>query len=234
MKDQPPELVYWGYIIKVAEIDLDYPILWFGVIYNGSPEAIKGYAEPFHNIGPLNVQTGEGLIPDLAVLTFQDRDGPGCAYGITFLCYPIGLKSYNIVAVRKVYDEIDETFCWVPEVAGSFFLLESYLTQAVEAINPVTTAFLHRDDKILVISYIIYTPNDAITPVAQEFGKKLRQYLLDGSDKPDRLRAYVNYADGNEPLPAVYGWDSWRLEKLKELKAKWDPKNTMRYHVPIE
>ncbi|KAI0401066.1 FAD-binding domain-containing protein [Xylaria palmicola] len=226
MKTQPPELIYWGYIIK--------PILWFGVIYNGSQEAVKRYAKPFYDIGPLNVQTGKGQIHDLAVITYQDLDGPGCAYGMTSLRYPIGLKSHNIAAVRKVYNEIDETFRRVPEVAGSFFLLEGYSTQAVEAIDPDATAFPHRNDKILITSYIMYTPNDAITPLAQEFGKKLRQYLLDGSDVPAHLRAYVNYADGDEPLPAVYGWDDGRLEKLKKLKAKWDPKNTMRYYVPIE
>ncbi|KAI0435515.1 hypothetical protein F4803DRAFT_545350 [Xylaria telfairii] len=152
---------------------------------------------------------------------------------MTSLRYPIGLKSYNVAAVRQVYNEIDETFRRVPEVAGSFFLLEGYSTQAVEAIDPDSTAFPHRDDKILVTSYIMYAPNATIDPIAQEFGKKLRQYLLDGSDDPAHLRAYVNYADGDEPLPAVYGWENWRLEKLRKLKAQWDPKNTMRYYVPI-
>ncbi|KAI0452945.1 hypothetical protein F5B21DRAFT_505852 [Xylaria acuta] len=234
LKDQPPELVYWGYIIKVAEIDPDHPILWFGVIYNGSPEAASEYAQPFHDIGPLSVQTGQGSIHDLAVVTFQDVDGPGCAYGMTSLRYPIGLKSHNVAAVRQVYDEIDETFRRVPEVAGSFFLLEGYSTQAVQAVDPDTTAFPHRDDKILITPYIMYAPNATIDSVAQEFGKKLRQYLLDGSDDPAHLRAYVNYADGDEPLPAVYGWEDWRLEKLRKLKARWDPKNKMRYYVPIE
>ncbi|KAI0414784.1 hypothetical protein F5X98DRAFT_236985 [Xylaria grammica] len=234
LKDQPPELVYWGYIIKVAAIDPDHPILWFGVIYNGSPDVLSEYAKPFHGIGPLNVQTGQGSLHDLAVVTFQDVDGPGCAYGMTSLRYPIGLTSYNVAAVRQVYDEIDNTFRRVPEVAGSFFLLEGYSTQAVQAVDPETTAFPHRDDKILITSYIMYTPNAAIDPIAREFGKKLQQYLLDGSDDPAHLRAYVNYANGDELLPAVYGWEDWRLEKLRKLKVQWDPKNRMRYYVPIE
>ncbi|KAJ2979491.1 hypothetical protein NUW58_g7186 [Xylaria curta] len=234
LENQPPELVYWGYIIKVAEIDPNHPILWFGVIYNGNPEAVREYARPFHDIGPLSVQTGQGTMHDLAVVTFQDADGPGCAYGLTSLRYPIGLKSYNVAAVRQVYDEIDKTFRQVPEVAGSFFVLEGYSTQAVQAVDADTTAFPHRDDKILVTSYINYAPNPSIDPLAQEFGKKLRKYLLDGSDDPAHLHAYVNYADGDEPLPAVYSWEDWRLEKLRRLKAQWDPKNKMRFYVPIE
>ncbi|KAL2016663.1 hypothetical protein VTK56DRAFT_3207 [Thermocarpiscus australiensis] len=233
LKDQPPQLVYWGYVIKVAEIDPDHPIVWFGVIYNGSPEKVAGYAKPFHDIGPLSVQIGQGQMHDLAVATFQDVDGPGCAYGMTSLRYLIGLKSHNVAAVRKAYDEIDETFAKVPEVAGSFFLLDGYSTQAVQAVDPDTTAFPHRDDKILITSFIMYKPNTTIDPIAADFGKELRQCLLDGSDDLAHLHAYVNYADGDEPLPAVYGWEEWRLEKLRKLKAQWDPENKMRYYVPF-
>lgn len=153
---------------------------------------------------------------------------------MTSLRYPVGLKSYNVSAVRQVYNEIDETFSKVPEVAGSFFLLEGYSTQAVKAVDPESTAFPHRDDNILVTSYVMYQPNSTTDPIAQEFGKKLRKYLLDGSEDPAHLRAYVNYADGDESLPAIYGWERWRLEKLRKLKAQWDPKNKMRYYVPIE
>jgi len=152
---------------------------------------------------------------------------------MTSLRYPIGLNSYNLTAIRQVYNEIDETFRKVPEISGSFFLLEGYSTQAVKAVNTVTTAFPHRDDNILVTPYVMYAPNSAIDPIAQEFGKKLRKYLLDGSEDPTHLRAYVNYADGEESLEEVYGWEGWRLEKLRKLKAKWDPKNKMRYYVPI-
>ncbi|CAG8958962.1 hypothetical protein HYFRA_00012959 [Hymenoscyphus fraxineus] len=234
LRDQPPELVHWGYIIKVAEIDPDHPVLWFGIIFNGPPEKAHEYAKPYHDIGPLSVQIGQGTLHDLAVLTFQDRNGPGCAYGLTSRRYPIGLQSYNVTAVREVYNEIDSTFNKVPEVAGSFFLLEGYSTQAVKAIDPDSTAFPHRDDNILVTSYIQYKPNSTIDPLAQEFGEKLRKYLLNGSEDPEHLRAYVNYADGTESLHEVYGWESWRLEKLKKLKAQWDPQNKMRYYVPIE
>ncbi|KAI0165178.1 hypothetical protein GGR52DRAFT_97996 [Hypoxylon sp. FL1284] len=232
-KDQPPEFIHWGYIIKVADLDPDHPILWFAVIYDGLTETAREYAKPFHDIDTIMIQSGEATTHELAALTFQDADGPGCAYGLTSLRYPIGLKSYNVGAVREVYNEIDETFRNVPELAGSFFLLEGYSTQAVQAVDPDSTAFPHRGDEILVTSYIQYKPNATIDPVAQEFGEKLRQYLLDGSDEPTRLRAYVNYANGDESLQAVYGWEDWRLEKLRKLKFQWDPKNTMRYYVPI-
>ncbi|KAI1459380.1 hypothetical protein F4805DRAFT_473318 [Annulohypoxylon moriforme] len=234
LKDQPPEVTHWGYIIKVAEIDPEHPIIWFAIIYDGPTETAREYAKPLHGIESIMVQSGEATMHELAAVTFQDADGPGCAYGLTSLRYPIGLKSYNTAAVRKVYNDIDETFRNVPELAGSFFLLEGYSTQGVQAINPDTTAFPHRSDEILVTSYIQYKPNTTIDPIAQAFGERLRQYLLEGSDDPAHLRAYVNYANGDESLKAIYGWEDWRLEKLRRLKSLWDPQNKMRYYVPIE
>ncbi|KAI0525614.1 hypothetical protein F5B22DRAFT_590734 [Xylaria bambusicola] len=233
IKDQPAEAIHWGYIVKVDEIDANHPILWFGVIYDGPTETAREYAKPFHGLEPLMVQAGEGTLHDLAVITFQDKNGAGCAYGLTSLRYPIGLKSFDVPAMRKVYDHIDETFRNTPEVAGSFFLLEGYSTQAVEAVDAGSTAYPHRDDKILVTSYVQYQPNSTIDPIAEKFGQTLRNILLEASDDPVHLRAYVNYANGDEPLEAVYGWEKWRLEKLRQLKKQWDPNNKMKYYVPF-
>ncbi|KAI1124475.1 hypothetical protein F5Y10DRAFT_249357 [Nemania abortiva] len=233
LKDQPAEATHWGYFVKAADIDPDHPILWFGIIYDGPTETAREYAKPLHDIGPKMVQAGEGTLHDLAAITFQDEDGAGCAYGLTSLRYPIGLKEYNVASVRKVYDHIDETFRKVPEVAGSFFLIEGYSTQGVQAVDPASTAFPHRDDKILVTSYVQYKPNSTIDPIAQEFGKTLQNILLEGSCDPEHLRAYVNYANGDEPIEAVYGWEGWRLKKLRLLKHQWDPANKMKYYVPF-
>ncbi|KAI0100095.1 hypothetical protein GGR51DRAFT_564506 [Nemania sp. FL0031] len=233
IKTQPAEAIFWGYFVKVPPLDPENPLVWFAVIYDGPKEKAEAYAEDFYKIEHKNVDVGEASMHDLAKLTFQDEDGPGCQYGKTSLRYPIGLKEYNVAAVRKVYDHIDETFRNVPELAGSFFLIEGYSTQAVEAVDSKSTAFPHRDEKILVTSYVQYAPNPDTDPIAQEFGKKLQDILLEGSDDPQHLRAYVNYANGDESLQAVYGWEEWRLKKLLEIKDKWDPENKMKYYVPL-
>lgn len=172
-------------------------------------------------------------MPDLAALSFMSEDSLGCAKGYTGLRYPIGLKSYNVPALRKVFNEIAATSRRTPELAGSFFLLEGYSTQGVKPIDERTSAFPHRDDNILVTSYIMYKPNASLDALAQEHGERLRGYLLEASEEPERLRAYVNYAHGEEKLEAVYGWEEWRLERLRKLKKEWDPENRMRFYNPI-
>lgn len=46
-------------------------------------------------------------------------------------------------------------------------------------------------------------------------------------------RSYVNYAQGNETLQAMYGHESWRLERLGTLKRKYDPKGQFSFFAPI-
>lgn len=54
--------------------------------------------------------------------------------------------------------------------------------------------------------------------------------------QPDRLpRTYVNYAIGHdyETLDSIYGYEPWRLDRLRSLKAIYDPQNRFRFFVPI-
>lgn len=47
------------------------------------------------------------------------------------------------------------------------------------------------------------------------------------------LSAYVNYAHGDEPLEAVYGYEPWRLARLRKLKKRYDPDFKFRFYNPI-
>jgi hypothetical protein len=47
------------------------------------------------------------------------------------------------------------------------------------------------------------------------------------------LNTYVNYAFGDESQQAMYGYESWRLEKLKQLKRQYDPRGKFNHLAPI-
>ncbi|KAI0397925.1 FAD-binding domain-containing protein [Xylariaceae sp. FL0594] len=256
-KTQPAHAIHWGYFIRVEQIDPGHmswltlalrhvscvppsspeggssPIIWYGIIYDGPESEARAYAQPLHNIDALTMQSGTATTHELAALTFQDVDGPGCAYGLTSLRYPIGLQTFCVSALSQVYDHIDASFRATPEIAGSFFLLERYPVQAVQAVDEKTTAFPHRGDNILLTSYVQYKPDPRVDALADAYGRELQRILLAASGDPDRLRAYVNYAHGDEDLRAVYGWEGWRLSKLRQLKTEWDPENRMGFYVPI-
>jgi len=52
--------------------------------------------------------------------------------------------------------------------------------------------------------------------------------------KPNLLSRYVNYATGDEPLEELYGYDKERLNRLRELKMKWDPEKRFSHYHPIQ
>lgn len=48
-------------------------------------------------------------------------------------------------------------------------------------------------------------------------------------------KTYVNYVFGHpwETTESVYGYEPWRLNRLRKLKAKYDPQNSFRFFVPV-
>ncbi|TDZ74705.1 FAD-linked oxidoreductase alt4 [Colletotrichum trifolii] len=52
-----------------------------------------------------------------------------------------------------------------------------------------------------------------------------------------RLQQYVNYGNTTstmrDPPEALYGYESWRLDKLRALKKVYDPDNVFRWYQPL-
>ena len=67
---------------------------------------------------------------------------------------------------------------------------------------------------------------------ARQAGSAMRKVLLGGS-RSGKLDAYVNYVSEGETLQEIYGHEEWRVEKLRGLKRKWDPKGRFGYFAPI-
>lgn len=203
------------------------------ILHDGPATELEAYAKPMRDIGPLHTEKGQETMPDLAGKTYMGWNDLGCARGATGLRFPTIFSTYDVATLRKAYDIYDEMMHTYPQLNGSFYLLEGYSTQGVKAVPADSSAFPHRDYDLLFTPYILYSPDPQIDEVAVSYGKKMRRILVEGSDDPERLKAYVNYAFGDEPLESVYGWDEWRLEKLKRVKAEYDPTNVMRWYVPI-
>ena len=43
----------------------------------------------------------------------------------------------------------------------------------------------------------------------------------------------MNYASSNETLEELYGYEPWRLAKLRALKQKYDPHGKFDFYAPI-
>lgn len=196
------------------------------------------------------MQAGEVPYPLLPKLTGNGNGDPPCQRGRVGMLFPVYLKSYDVPALRLVYDAFSEIMQRVPAFNNSLFLLEGYSVQGVQAVPAATTAVPHRSQNLLLyvliplliyqtIAYgansspaILYQPNSSLDTQAEEFGRLARSLLKAGSGSPE-LHSYVNYAHGDESLEEVYGYEPWRLQKLRWLKKKYDPNNKFGFYEPI-
>ena len=44
----------------------------------------------------------------------------------------------------------------------------------------------------------------------------------------------MNYGLGHEESEELYGYETWRLEKLRRLKRKYDPEGKFSFYAPID
>lgn len=110
--------------------------------------------------------------------------------------------------------------------------LEAYSTQGVQSISEDYSAYAGRSANLLLSPFVSYVSDPTLDSHAAEYGRKIRQALLDASEKP--LKAYLNYAHGDESQEAIYGYAPWRLEKLRMLKRQYDPEGKFNYYNPIQ
>ena len=105
-------------------------------------------------------------------------------------------------------------------------------------ISPIPTLF--KLTQILTFSPmscrsydLAYPPSAANDQIAWEYGRQGWGLFIAGDVPGREFTAYVNYAAGDESLEARYGYEPWRLEKLRGLKAKYDPESKFMFYNPI-
>lgn len=112
-------------------------------------------------------------------------------------------------------------------------LLEAYATNGVKLVDASSTAFPLRAGNILAAPTFSYDASNATQDaLATSYGVKVRNAMLAGTG--EKLGAYVNYAIGDESNEAVYGYEKWRLERLRGLKKKYDPQGRFAYFEKIQ
>lgn len=79
---------------------------------------------------------------------------------------------------------------------------------------------------------MVYAPNSTLDPIAIQAGQDIRQILYE-AEGTGEMHAYVNYAHGDESLEEMYGYEKWRLKKLRELKSVHDPEGKFGFYAPI-
>ncbi|KDN59786.1 hypothetical protein CSUB01_10237 [Colletotrichum sublineola] len=226
--------INFGYFQMNTTITDTEPIISWSFAYRGSAKAAREHLKPFNVIGAVYEESGDVPYPEISVIQQTDENSFVCQYGYTRITSTAGLQVYNVTSERQIFDAFTNRVASNPALAaGSAVLHEGYSTKAVQAQNPKDSAYPFRDDHHLMF-VLISVPSDDSTleHAGREWANEVRGFWNKG--QPERApNTYVNYATGLEPVEEMYGHEAWRLKRLRDLKAKYDPSNRFRFYNPI-
>ena len=177
-----------------------------------------------------------------STLTFAELPAKSAGGAFTLACgkglrrnnYSVNMKNFNLTTFRYVFDQYSSFLSANPNANQSAWLIEVFAQQAESAIPSHSSAYPNRGyDNIRQIIGATYS-DDSVADAVDENLRTLRN-ACEATSGYDEFRVYQNYAHGDEPLEALYGYEKGRVQKLMCLKKKYDPTDVFKgYHdVPI-
>ncbi|KAL9004071.1 MAG: hypothetical protein Q9188_003106, partial [Gyalolechia gomerana] len=220
----------FGSFLINATITEQEPVIWWTFAYRGSAEVAEQALALFNAIEAVYDESGDVPYPGVSLAQGNGEDDFICQDKEVRVTATAGLQVYNLTAERLIYDGFKQRVASNPKLAaGCGILHEGYSTEAVDNKNPDDSAYPFRADHHLMLFQLIVPAgsNSSVADAAWKWAREVRAQWNDG--QPGRpINAYVNYANGFEPVEQMYGHEAWRLERLRGLKAKYDPYNRFR------
>ncbi|KAK2755589.1 hypothetical protein FQN54_006529 [Arachnomyces sp. PD_36] len=229
---QPKEVVISVTYAWYPSASTTDPVVILGFQYAGTKSEAEPFYAPFDALEPASREEGDAPYPELAGRTGSSSADPVCQTGSRHVQAPQGLLLYNTTTEREVFEYYKATTLQEPRFNQSAVVLANFAVAQMQAIPEEDSAFPHRADNILAAINVMYPDDPTLDDAAIEFGKNTRQIWANG--KADRRStAYVNYAYGDEGMEEIYGYEPWRLERLRAAKRKYDPDNRFSFYNPI-
>ncbi|KAI1377706.1 FAD binding domain-containing protein [Hypoxylon crocopeplum] len=222
--------VNFGQVSLMPSVNETEAVLAWSFAYAGPSADAEKLLKPFNDIEAISSESGDVPYPGILAAQGTDVGSPSCSdnpYGGSVA----GLQTYNITTERRIYNTFVERAKSDPELfANARVYYEGYSMEAVRAVDPASTAFPQRD--IFHIVFFSAVMQEGSEDQVHEWANEIRD-LWNAGQPGRRPTTYLNYAIGDESLEALYGYEPWRLERLRGLKAKYDPHNRFRFYNPI-
>ncbi|CRG92718.1 putative FAD-linked oxidoreductase YvdP [Talaromyces islandicus] len=209
------------------------PIIQWTFGYRGTAAEAEKILAPFNAIESISDEQGDVPYPQVADVQATGENDAICQDGTIRITGTAGLQVYNVTAERQIFNTYAKRIAEKPELAaGGIILHEGYSTEAVDKYSSDESAYPFRADHHLMLFQGLLEPNSSYEKDAWEWAAEVIDIWNAG--QPERQpNAYVNYANGYEPIEQWYGHEEWRIKRLTDLKSKYDPTNRFRYFNPI-
>jgi hypothetical protein len=225
--------VNFGQFIYNATVSEVNPVIWWTFGYRGSAKEAEKLLAPFSAIQTVYTEFGDVPYPTVANVQGTREQGFLCQHNKIWISSTAGLQVYSLTAEHQIYNGFVKRLKIDPVLGkGGVIVHEGYSTQEVDRINPEVSAYPFRADHHLNLFNVIIESHSGLEDAAWQWANEVKDQWNGG--QPTRLpNAYVNYASGFEPVEQWYGHETWRLQRLRGLKVKYDPHNKFRFYNPI-
>lgn len=130
---------------------LQQPLINVYVHYIGKADEAVPYVKPFWDLNPISIQNFTTSYPDLFYASGSGLYQPVCDEpGPPSYLFGVGLEIYNVSVISQLWTLYSEKLKQNSAFKLSMVLLEAYSLEAVKAVDPVSTAFPHRDDNLMM------------------------------------------------------------------------------------
>ena len=109
------------------------------VVHQGPASSALPITNQFNAVSPLHVSEQQVPYNKISKALALDIDAAACQKTFNWNLHPVNLMRYNTTAMHKVYNVFSD-LVKQKAFSNSAFLLESYGTKAVKAVDERTTA----------------------------------------------------------------------------------------------
>jgi hypothetical protein len=130
--------------------DYHKPVIRYIILYDGPAYAQEPYAAPIRALRPVSATREEVLYVNIPSKTGTGEGDLACQKGAVVLRFPNDLLEINISALREAYELYSDMLTQEPAFIHSFFMIEAFSMQAVQAVEWSSTAVPYRHNKLLL------------------------------------------------------------------------------------
>ncbi|KAI1279856.1 FAD binding domain-containing protein [Xylaria sp. FL0933] len=214
------------------------PTLNVNLVYSGPEKESEPFVRRFDAISPVWKDSKTAAWDALPWATYNGLNNILCTpqgwarFPIKNF-YAANVKKYDIPTMRAYFDgwrDMNEKYGGEAIFSVMF---ESFPQQRVREIPDDATAFPWRNGAhhFLMIEAAYKNPIDE--DLIDEWLSIQQDKFIETSGF-GRLQQYVNYGHGSKDAPeALYGYESWRLARLRKLKRELDPEGWFNGYQPL-
>ncbi|KAL9080506.1 MAG: hypothetical protein Q9157_000740 [Trypethelium eluteriae] len=214
------------------------PTININVVYSGPEDDAAPFIEPFDAISPIWKDAKTAAWDALPWSTYNGLNNILCTpegwarFPIKNF-YAANVKKYDIPTMRSYFDGWRDLNQRYEGKAMFSVMFESFPQQGVREKMDNATAYpwRHGSDHFLMIEAAYKNPVDE--DLVDEWLSEQQDAFIETSGY-GRLQQYINYGHGSkDPPEALYGYEPWRLERLRRLKKEFDPEGWFNGYQPF-